>query len=414
MLAGSRSQKSVICLTPVALEHDTRAIKVARSLIRLGYSTTVIEGVLSRNEIDGIDVIQLGGAISQSPARSPDNRSVIERIRQRVPPFARDMVLFYADKLRRFSLDYKRVIQSLKDVDCIYLHGCTYTRAVIEHCQKKQVKFVYDAHDFYSRIPLPDDVGVGFGRRIRRHERGLEEKCFASAGAIVTASPGLANLMHDSFGRQPEVIMNSHDPCLEIETDRDIRDDCLISASDFLIVSVGNAKAGQSILTLLDALARLPERFHLACVGSGYEQYGLHIEKLGLQRRTHLMGARAAPEVVPYIRSADMSVLTYYAASDNLKYALPNGFFQSLAAHLPIVYSPDLLEVSKLCVPHAVGRQINVHDPQAYANAIEQFSEESGSKLGNCVNYEVLLSEIEWSKQEQKLAAVMSAMWGSG
>ena len=78
MLAGSRSQKSVICLTPVALEHDTRAIKVARSLIRLGYSTTVIEGVLSRNEIDGIDVIQLGGAISQSPARSPDNRSVIE------------------------------------------------------------------------------------------------------------------------------------------------------------------------------------------------------------------------------------------------------------------------------------------------------------------------------------------------
>ena len=412
MLTSARPRKSIICLTPVALEHDTRAIKIARSLIQLGYFTTVIEGVCSQNKIDGIDVTALGGKVPHGSARGPDKRSVGQRIKEVLPPAARDLALFHVDKYRRIKLDYRRVIQSLDEVDCIYLHGCTYARAVIAHCLRKQAKFVYDAHDFYSRIPVPDDVGAGFGRRLRGHERHLEEQCFASADAIVTVSSGLANLMRDSFGRQPEVIMNSHNRFLEIESSRDIREECGVRGSDFLLVSLGNAKSGQLIATLLDALAQLPERFHLACLGSGYERYTLHIEKLGLQRRTHLLGARPAPEIVPFIRTADASVLTYYAASDNLKYALPNGFFQSLAARLSIIYSPDLLEVRKLCEPHTIGSQINVHDPQAYVTAIEEISEANWGKSRNPANYDALLEEIDWSKQEQRLAAVMESVLG--
>ena len=83
------------------------------------------------------------------------------------------------------------------------------------------------------------------------------------------------------------------------------------------------------------ALARLPERFHLAFLGRGYEAVATAQRRGPLADRLHLGHLVAPNEVVPAIRSADVGLVLYAPYSENYRNALPNGFFQVVAAGLP-------------------------------------------------------------------------------
>ena len=110
-----------------------------------------------------------------------------------------------------------------------------------------------------------------------------------------------------------------------------------LGETDRLAVVVGNYKAGLAIQAAAAALQYLPENTHLAFLGRGYETIAAGLPGGLVGRRLHLGHAVAPDEIVPTIRTADLGLVLYEPYSENYRYALPNGFFQLVAAGLPIV-----------------------------------------------------------------------------
>src|SRR5262249_61007922 len=105
----------------------------------------------------------------------------------------------------------------------------------------------------------------------------LEGRFAAGADAVVTVSSGVAGLVEAASGRRPFVIRNCHDERLDRSSAADLRTALGLTPAARLCVVVGNRKPGMAVDLAVAALSHLPEQFHLAFLGPGYEglEHGL-------------------------------------------------------------------------------------------------------------------------------------------
>ena len=75
----------------------------------------------------------------------------------------------------------------------------------------------------------------------------------------------------------------------------------------------------------------------IAFIGRGYETAIAALPQSLLGSRLHIGHSFPPDAIVPAIRSADVGLVLYEPRSTNYRYALPNGFFQAVAAGLPLV-----------------------------------------------------------------------------
>ena len=122
---------------------------------------------------------------------------------------------------------------------------------------------IYDAHDFYRGIE-PPTLQLSFDRNwLRPFHNLLESRLSAAADALVTVSDGVAEVIDSVFGRRPVVIRNCHDERRDRTTGSDLRQGLGLAPGERLCVVVGNWKPGMAVEVAVDALAHLPEHFHL-------------------------------------------------------------------------------------------------------------------------------------------------------
>ena len=172
-----------------------------------------------------------------------------------------------------------------------------------------------------------------------------------------------------------------------------------LAKTDRLAVVVGNYKAGLAIQAAAMALQYLPENIHLAFLGRGYENIAAALPGGLVGRRLHLGHAVAPDEIVPTIRGADLGLVLYEPYSENYRYALPNGFFQLVAAGLPIVRG-KLQEIEAAIGGSAIGYCLPQLEPLAIAQAISRGIEERDTLRANA---EALGRSLRWEKEALKL-----------
>ncbi len=162
----------------------------------------------------------------------------------------------------------------------------------------------------------------------------MERHCVRSAAACMTVAPRLAELQQQRFGRQFAVVRNAHDPRLDSPIDVSVREASGVGADKLLAVVIGNAKPAIAFPKTLEAIALLPDDagVHLACVGRGYERFAGEVERLGLGEQVSFVGAVAPVEVASFLRDADLALALYTPTNISVFNALPNGFFQAVAA----------------------------------------------------------------------------------
>jgi hypothetical protein len=103
--------------------------------------------------------------------------------------------------------------------------------------------------------------------------------------------------------------------------------------------------------------------------------------------------------VVPFIRTADLGLVIYEPYSANYRYALPNGFFQVIAAGLPLVRGA-LPEIEAAIGRHSVGVRLDRLDPPSLAAAILQCAEDTAG-LRSVVA--ALARELRWETESLRL-----------
>jgi glycosyltransferase involved in cell wall biosynthesis len=174
----------------------------------------------------------------------------------------------------------------------------------------------------------------------------------------------------------------------------------------FLLVTIGTAKNGQAVTEALAALAALPRSVHIAFVGAGYEQYLGIIEKYGLKDRAHPVLPVRPDEVVSFIRSADVALILYYSLDVNYENCLPNKFFQSVSAHLPLLY-PELPEIRKISEEYNLGFPINPLSIESIKTGVNKFLQNPGRLKEYKGNSQRASQMLSWEQEEEILQNIV-------
>jgi len=413
--------KTIVSATPIRVQADSRSFKIAASIARFGYVSVLVEG--EESDLDRaclpFELRSIGGlfrtkavalADKANPSPNHDWTPTVRKARQilgdlyRLPflfPF-----LFLCWYLRRW------VVLPLKHIpraSLYYLHEYTLFPAIYLLCKRYNVPLVYDAHDFYPGIKSPTEIrAMNFGQRwLTMFCRYVESRLINNASAVVTVCDGVARLQHETFGCHPIVVRNCHDFRLDQEPPRHLRQVLGLSSDQFLLVAVGNAKKGMAVQEVLDAMLQLPPHVHLAFLGSFYDEYSNSIRSRALQDRVHILPPVKPYEVVPFIRSADASVILYYPRSVNYKNCLPNSFFQAVAAELPLLY-PRLPEIERIAEKYVVGIPIDPRVPRSISRAVIQLMSDGDLVATYKRNLRVASHDLSWEKEELILRSLIS------
>lgn len=395
-------RKTALSITPLPLEADSRCYRIACTLAAAGYRSIVVEGQASRFKFwnQAIEVHSAGPPAGRGALNANGAVHALRSGRLGAPGSA---LLYAAFRLRQWWWQCLRARSAIIDADLFYLHSFEFYEVVGSHAGRLGASVIYDAHDFYSGIE-PTEALPPFDRDwLRPYRKSLERRLVSKADEVITVSDGIAGLMETAFGRRPVVIRNSHEEQLDRPVEQDLRAVLGLTSSERLCVVVGNRKPGMAVRAAAAALALLPDDVHLAFVGRGYEAEADLLCGHPAIGRLHLGHYVAPDQVVPFIRSADVGLVIYEPYSENYRYCLPNGFFQTVAAGLPLVRR-GLPEIEAAIGGCPIGIRLEGLDPAELAAAIASCFDR-GSYFRQ--HARVLADSLRWENDARRLCAVI-------
>jgi glycosyltransferase involved in cell wall biosynthesis len=398
------TSKTIVSITEIKAGADSRSFKIAASFTRFGYTSILVEG--SRSRIDSARlpfrlVTVVDPFFGTAPRSSREVKAstgwigavwrVLKRLIVSLPLLS---LWLY---IHRYALIPLRFIPRGA---LYYLHGYALFPAAYLLSMRDRTPIIYDAHDFYCGIRTADESQLlGFGGRwIEIFNRFVESRLTKKASAVVTVSNGVAHLQQQAFGCQPVVIRNCHDFRLDQSHGSTIRRALHLSSHDFLLVVIGNAKAGMAVAQIVEAISGMPKRTHLAFIGDSYDIYE-RVIRGHLRKRIHFVAPRPPDQIVPFIRTADASIVPYYDRSPNYENCLPNGFFQAIAAGLPLLY-PKLPEIYSLAKKHKLGILVNTLNHNSIRRAATRLMNDPDLLAKYRRNVLFAAKDLNWENEE--------------
>ena len=407
----------VVSLTRNAVERDTRVLKVASSIARLGHESLVIEGVPSELDPAGLD-FELrplfphlaGGEDAGPPDPSPGERpaGVSEgnraRIRAALPAVGRGLIEA-AYVLASAVRENRRLIRSLPPADAYYLHSALHYPAARTRARRSGAKLIFDAHDANWALDTERDAGAMHPLTLRLLKRA-DRICALGCDGFITVGASLADLFEEHVGRRPLVVRNCHDFRLDRTSPTDVRRAAGLGDDVFLLVMTGAPKPGDTVAETFAALESLPGDVHLALVGPGQGERRRAVADRGLAGRVHLLDPVPPTEVASFIRTADAAPILYQALSPAYLVSLPNRFFHAVAAGLPVLY-PDLPDVKELCERYELGIEIDPTSPESIAGAVRRLYDDEQLRGRCAARVRAAQAELSWEREEATLAALL-------
>ncbi len=170
------------------------------------------------------------------------------------------------------------------------------------------------------------------------------------------------------------------------------------------MVMAGNWKPGLAFDEALLGLSRLPKRVHLAFVGAGYGPCENEARRRGLYSRVHFMPPVRPTQVDDLIRSADLAAILTGGLTSSYVHMLPNGFFHSIAAGLPILY-PDPPDIRAIATEDDLGLPIDPAIPDSMADQVRELLDSPALlALNLSANARRARESLNWQQEERRLA----------
>jgi glycosyltransferase involved in cell wall biosynthesis len=406
MMSADMSGRGVaVSVSTLPLEADSRAYRMARTLAEAGFQSIVVEAQASSRQFwgGGIEVRPAGPKASETKPNAvfqPGRlRDAVTAVRQGRFGTIGKAGLYAGYRLFDWQRHCYRPRPLIPPAELYVLHSFEMYRAVAPIALRLGARILYDAHDFYREIDPPERQSP-FDRTWRQpFLQRLEDRLVANADLMTTVGTGIADLMARKLGRRPDVIRNCHDDRLDRQDAVPLRRVLGLGDSCRLAVVVGNYKAGLAIHTAAAAVERLPDDWHLAFLGRGYEVVAAELPPALIGRRVHIGHVVAPDEVVPMIRAADLGLVLYEPFSDNYRYALPNGFFQVIAAGLPLVRG-ELPEIEATIGDARIGYSLTRLEPEALARAMLRCVEDRDALRGQVA---ALARSLRWEEEALRL-----------
>ena len=278
-----------------------------------------------------------------------------------------------------FEIGFRRAVDKLEP-DIIHANDYRVlgvaARAKMRAAAKgRDVKIVWDAHEY-----VPGLNPVSWWPSWLPAQIAYEREYAPYSDAVVTVSPGLAELLRDGHGLSelPAVVQNCPQRdeigVDDFDPELDLRADCGISADTPLLAYCGGITPVRGVNIMVEALPELPG-VHVAFVSlhpngnrKNIDELEELAEDLGVADRVHLLPYVEHWQVVPYLSSADAAVSPLHHLP-NHEIALSNKFFEYSHARLPLVTS-DVRTMAEVVRRTGQGEVFTAGDREDYLRAV--------------------------------------------
>lgn len=246
----------------------------------------------------------------------------------------------------------------------IHCHSLPALPAAVLAARLAHAKIVYDAHELESRR-------ANFSKLKQRAAEVLEALLMRFVDELLVVSPSIEKYYRKTYtGTNISLLMNI--PLAQTSaTGLDFRERHQIKRDDFVVIYVGGFAPSRGIELLLKAFDGLGEPYHLIFLGHGALARTIE-EAQTRQSNIHLIGSVQESEVVPTVAFANLSFCVINCDSLSYRFSLPNKYFQSLMAGVPVAV--NTLNVDMLALGQDSGMVFGLeYSSEAVRNFIIDF-----------------------------------------
>lgn len=407
---------TIVSVTPNALRSDSRTLKQAATLAREGHRSIVVERFASGIDYSpfGIEVISLLSQLPGTTPRAPLVRPAWWRfgswLRNGILRWLYDLKMFADFRVKHWLDELWPAVRIIPRADLYILHSFHWLWPVRLRCALHRVPYIYDAHDFYSEMTNPKEVDRWTREWMLPFYARMDRAALAHAAASMTVTNGCAELYEQKLGIRPLVVRNAHDARIDRAPTLTLRRRLGLAPGDFVVVAVGNHKPGMRLDDVLLHAERLPAGVHIAFVGAGYENLGSVRDRAVSTGRVHFVPSVPAEIIVPLIADADAALVLIHDYTANHRAALPNRFFQAIAANLPVLHSGSVSEICSLDSRFRFGIAIATDRIESISRGLVQLRGDPGLYRRLKEGARTARDALSWAREEVGFMELVSAV----
>ena len=398
----NRSGRSVAMVVANAVQDDSRVIKTASTLSKLGFRIHLF-GMSKTDHNETLPGYPFSIELAKNPSykMKAEGLWLDEQKRRNIPLFINLLAKNVAELIgnRRFDI--------LHTHD---MYGLPVGAVLKDLALQPNIVWVHDVHEFVEGCTNIDE-------HVRTGMWQFEQEHIRQPHALTTVSPILSQILTNKYGAsQIGLVMNTprladFDPWYPFP----IREILNLDKKIPLVVYIGNAKPERGVHLGVEALAFLPD-VHLAFITNSKGEYiDLLFQKakmVNASDRVHLLPYVPNSEVTSFLQNVNVGLnpVSLYANSD---LAFPNKIFEYIHSGTPIV-STSTSALSGFLEENRCGATYPEGDVKALANTIHNVIVQFPDGLPNVAQGSSLAKEYCWEKQEEVISAIYDRLFENG
>lgn len=365
--------------------------------------------------------IALTGQITKRPVGVQifklHNKLSVDTLTNKAAPLSHQLKNLLGDAARSAykSLEHDEVyfvmrgVMSSIEPEIIHAHDLGTLSAGVALARKHGAKLIYDSHELEMHRNTP--VTKCQAKRRRAEEaRGIN-----FADSVITVSKSIATHLASDYGiHTPTIIFNAPKKPVELSCpiNKNFRYDAGFAINDPCGVYVGGVARDRGLENILEAMLIWPE-FKFATVGPKNPRFTKQFlgmaRELGVSDRLRCLDPVPIEALIKYISSADFSVLAIQNVCLSYYYSMPNKFFESVLAGLPVAVS-NLKDVTELVDYWQCGIAFDENDPCDIATTLKTLFAQRDTYRLSGDRLDRFAQLYSWEAQEDKLERIYSKL----
>lgn len=317
------------------------------------------------------------------------------KILRRVTPFFNMQVLL-TEKITRFTKD---IIPQSLSWDIIIIEHIDFLPLACELKEKHKAKLFFDIRDFY---PREFEKYFMFRLLEASYRKAVFKHLLVKCDAVATVSNGLVDALQQDYGIKAHLIRSM--PKFENKPITSVDKNVI------RIVHHGSANADRLLGETIKLVEKLDKRFTLDLYLVGNIDDILKLKQLaGNNPAIRFHDPVRFDSLISTLNKFDIGIFFWEPTTFNIKYCLPNKFFEFIQARLMIISTP-LPEISRLVKEHQCGLILPSFDLNESAKVINslKFPEILEAKIASNKAASVLCFQEEKKELKSILCSLTS------
>ena len=295
--------------------------------------------------------------------------------------------LYYWDK-NKIKISNK--LKNKKKYDLIIVHEVRMLPLVFSF--SGNAKVILDAHEY---SPNNFDDNLIWRIFIKHFYIHLCKKYLKKCNYIFTVGNEISKLYLKNFGIKSEVITNAAD-FFDLTPSK-------IDSNKIKILHHGNASSSRKLELMIEMMKYVDSNFELYLMLVAKRTNKLYLNKLKKiakkYKNIHFLKPVPYNQLIEYSNSFDIGLLFFPPSNLNLKYCLPNKFFEYIQSRLCIVSGPSI-EIKNYIDKYDLGITSTSFNPKEIAKKINLLSEKDILIYKNNSDYNAKLLSSSVNKEK--------------